>query len=214
VTAPDNNSRIAGITAVILAGGRNSRFPIPKGLIRIDDELIIQKNINLLGSLFDDLLVSTNTPEIYFHFGARLIGDILPSCGPMSGIYTALINSRHDAVFVTACDMPSVSAGVIRMICRKYSEISAAGSYDAVIPLFDGESQPLFGVYCKSMLPALKQGVADDRVKLRHLLKDRRVLYIDEAEVRAVDAEGKSFVNINTAEDYKRITGREPDTRI
>jgi FdhD protein len=213
VTDPDINSRIAGITAVILAGGRNSRFPIPKGLISLDDELVIQKNIRLLGSLFDDLVISTNTPEIYFHFGTRMLGDILPSCGPMSGIYTALINSKHDAVFVIACDMPSVNAVLIRMICKAYSQISAGG-YDAVIPLFDGEPQPLFGVYCKSILPALKQGVADDRVKLKHFLKDSSVLYINEADVKAADPEGKSFVNINTPEDYKRITGREPGTKI
>jgi molybdopterin-guanine dinucleotide biosynthesis protein A len=39
---------------------------------------------------------------------------------------------------------------------------------------------------------------------LREFLKKIEVLYISEDEVRAIDPEGRSFVNINTVEDYER----------
>jgi molybdopterin-guanine dinucleotide biosynthesis protein A len=38
-------------------------------------------------------------------------------------------------------------------------------------------------------------------------LRQTDVLYISEEEVRAIDPDGRSFVNINTMEDYMKETG-------
>jgi molybdopterin-guanine dinucleotide biosynthesis protein A len=42
---------------------------------------------------------------------------------------------------------------------------------------------------------------------LQAFLGKINVLYVDEEEVRRRDPEGKSFVNINTLEDYQKETG-------
>jgi molybdopterin-guanine dinucleotide biosynthesis protein A len=198
-----------GIAGIILAGGRNSRFPIQKGFIRIGGVTIIERNLGIMRSLFRDVMISTNVPESYFYLGAPLVGDVLPSCGPLTGIYSALLNSRDPAVFVIACDMPFVEAGVISLVCGKYKECSLKERFDAAIPVFGGRPQPLFGIYCKDALPALEKGIMNDKVALKLFLSEIRTLYIEEEEVRAIDLQGKSFVNINTVEDFKMITGDE-----
>jgi len=205
---PHEERRISGITAVILAGGRNTRYPEPKGLIKIDGFSIIDRNLALLHSIFDDICISTNSPEIYFRFGARLLGDVLASRGPMSGIYTALRNSGGNDVFVMACDMPFPSAGLIKLICEKHLDNGMAGEYDATIPVFGGKPQPLFGVYCRTVINSLEDAIISDKVCLVRFLEDISVFYVDEAEIRSADQDGRSFMNINTPEDYDAVVGR------
>jgi molybdopterin-guanine dinucleotide biosynthesis protein A len=203
------NKKIKGITGVILAGGQNTRFPIQKGFIRINGVSIVERNLALMRSLFHEVLISTNMPEAYFTLGAKLVGDVLPSRGPMAGIYTALINSRDPSVFVIACDMPFPDAGVIRLVCERYSEQSQRDHIDAAVPVFNREPQPLFGVYCNSILSALEEGILNDKTALRQFLNEIRVCYVNETDVRAADPEGKSFVNINTVDDYEMIMGEK-----
>ncbi len=198
--------KITGITGVILAGGKNTRFPSLKGFIKINGVPILKRSLDIMRSLFPEVLISTNTPEAYFHLGATLLGDALPSRGPMAGIYTSLINSCNNSVFVIACDMPFVGEGVIRLVCEKY-RLARRENYDATVPVFDGEPQPLFAVYCNSVVPVLEEGIMNDKVALKQFLREIRTFYIEESEVRAADPEGFSFVNINTVDDYKMITG-------
>ncbi|MGO9379722.1 MAG: molybdenum cofactor guanylyltransferase [Dissulfurispiraceae bacterium] len=201
--------RLGEIAGIILAGGRNSRFPIKKGFIRIGGIAIIERNLCLMRSLFRHVMISTNMPELYFYLGAPLVGDVLPSRGPLSGIYSALINSHDPAVFVVACDMPFVETGVISLICGKYEERTVKERFDAVIPVFGDEPQPLFGVYCKTALHALEDGIMNDKVSIKLFLREIRTLYVDETDVRAADPKGSSFVNINTMNDYEMITGNK-----
>jgi molybdopterin-guanine dinucleotide biosynthesis protein A len=105
--------------------------------------------------------------------------------------------------------MPFLDAGVIRLVCERYSGQLQRGPIDAAVPVFNGEPQPLFGVYGKSVLSALEEGILNDKVALKQFLKEIKVCFVGEADVRAVDPEGKSFVNINTVDDYEMIMGEK-----
>jgi molybdopterin-guanine dinucleotide biosynthesis protein A len=199
-------NKLCSIKAVILAGGRNTRFPTPKGLITIEGITIMERNLAILQDIFDEVFISTNSPSIYFGLGARMLGDVLPSRGPMSGIFTALINSGDAPVFVTACDMPFIQADAIRLICSRHMEASDS-PIGATIPVWNNEPQPLFGVYCKSVLPALEEAIMQDRVTLKRFLRDIKVRFAEEDDLRRVDHEGRSFLNINTVTDYEAING-------
>jgi molybdopterin-guanine dinucleotide biosynthesis protein A len=207
-TAIANETRLGGITGLILAGGQNTRFPTQKAFIRIKGVPIIERSLEIMRSLFRNVLISTNTPEAFFSLGTTLVGDVLPSRGPMAGIYTALINSDSPSVFVVACDMPFIDSRVIRLVSERYSYQLKKGPLDAVIPLFKGDPQPLFGIYCNSVISALEEGILSDRVALRQFLRDIQVCYVEEAEVRAIDPEGRSFININTMDDYEMVAGQ------
>lgn len=192
------------MTGVILAGGENRRFPSLKGFIKIGDSTIIEKNLSLMKGMFDTVFISTNMPEKYFYLGVSLIGDVLPSRGPMSGIYSSLINSKGDCVFAVACDMPFVKKEVISFICDRHADLRSH-SIDAVIPICNNEPQPLFGVYCKTALSYLEEGIVNKKTSLKRFLDKIRTKFIDEPEIRKIDPDGASFVNINTPEDYEKL---------
>lgn len=199
--------KIERISGVILAGGKNLRFPFLKGFIKLGKSTIIEKNLSLLKELFDEVFISANIPDVYFYLGAPIIGDVLPSLGPMSGIYSALINTKSECAFVIACDMPFAKDDLILFICKKHDEISRSKSVDATIPIYNGEPQPLFGVYCKKVLPYFECCVLNDKTSMRRLLNEINVYFIDESDIMTIDPDGRSFVNINTIEDYVSATG-------
>lgn len=192
-------------TGVILAGGENKRFPCLKGFIRIDGTPLIERTLSLLSSLFERVIISTNIPEVYFRFGATLVGDVLPSIGPMSGIYSSLMNAEGDNIFVVACDMPFVNREIISLVCREHLRPSLHSPFDATVPAYNGEPQPLLGVYGKGSLTSLEEGIVRGKTAMRRFLSEINTRFIEESEVRKVDPLGRSFVNINTVADYDRI---------
>lgn len=183
--------------ALILAGGENKRLPVTKGFLEINSKKILESNIELLKGIFDRVIISTNNPELYFYLGVPMVGDVFKHRGPMTGILSALSIPEVSELFVTACDMPFIMPGVIRYIVNKW-----VAGYDAVIPVFDNKPQPLLGIYSKRIAQNMEQSIKNGERSLRRFLCGIDVLYIEEKDVRAIDPEGRSFVNINTIDDY------------
>ncbi|MBN2655317.1 MAG: molybdenum cofactor guanylyltransferase [Nitrospirae bacterium] len=199
-----NTPKFPELTALILAGGRNSRFPVPKGLIQIDGVTILQKNINLLLEFFGRVMISTNSPTGFLCHGLPLIGDVIESKGPLSGIYSGLVNSDTD-IFVAAWDMPFINPSVIDLIASAHIEACRSSDIYATVPKFGGRLQPLLSVYSRNMAGLIESAVYDDKTSIRPLLYDISTNFIEEDVIKEVDSYGLSFVNINTIDDYERF---------
>ena len=52
--------------------------------------------------------------------------DLVPGCGPLGGIYTALATTKAEAVLFLACDMPFVSGELIALMIEKFHSARAA----------------------------------------------------------------------------------------
>ncbi len=188
--------------ALILAGGENKRFPVIKGFLEVDGKRIIESNIELLSKIFDRVIISANDPELYFYLGATMVGDVVEYRGPMTGILSALTIPEVSEIFVTACDMPFIKPELIEYIVDKWEK-----KYDAAIPIFDKKPQPLFGIYSKRVTKRMEQSIKDGERSLRRFLQGINVIYINEEEVRNIDSEGRSFININIMEDFQKEIG-------
>ena len=185
--------------ALILAGGENKRLPILKGFLELKGRKIIESNIELLNGIFDGVIISTNTPERYFYLGMPMVGDVINYRGPMTGILSALITLKETEIFVTACDMPFIKPELIRYIVGRWTD-----RWDAIVPVFDGKPQPLLGIYSRKLVPKMEESIKTQTRGLREFLATIQVHYIKEEEVRAIDPGGKSFININTIQDYEK----------
>lgn len=215
------------MTGVILAGGENLRIPLLKGYLEINGTRIIDSSIKLLEQFFNKVVIITNTPESYFYCGVPIIGDIVSQRGPATGILSALLSTEADEIFVVACDMPFIKPELIRYIVDKYktkntghriqnteqrspsSEFWAPGSdkkWDAAISVFGERLQPLLGIYSKNIIGTIERRLNKGLRSMKDMLAELKVLYINEEEVSGIDPEGRSFVNINTIEDYKKLT--------
>ncbi len=190
--------------ALILAGGENKRIPFIKAFIKVNDQRIIDLNIRLLKRIFDRIIISTNSPELYFYTGLPMIGDILSHRGPMTGIFSVLSLPDISHLFVVACDMPFINAILIQYIVNLWRD-----EYIALIPIFDRIPQPLFGIYSKGILNKMEEEINSGNKSLIDFLRKINISYIKEREVRKIDPEGKSFVNLNTMRDFEKEIGGE-----
>lgn len=191
-------------SATFIAGGENRRFPYLKSFIKIDNSSIIERNLSLLKDIFDEVYINTNIPDRYFYLDLPLIGDVIPSRGPMSGIYSSLINVSGDGVFIVACDMPFIKKDLIHFICKRHEETLLSKEIDATVPIYDGKPQPLIGIYGKTLISYLENAILNNMTSLKRFLNEIKTNFIPETDIIRVD-DGKSFININTPEDYKRI---------
>ncbi len=189
--------------AVILAGGENTRMPFLKGFLEFGGKQIVASNVALLNSIFRRTFIVTNDPALYFSLDAHLVGDVIRGKGPLGGILSALAVPDVSEVFVTACDMPFINVILIQYMTGKWD-----GKADALIPLYEGRSQPLFGIYTKKIVRIIEEYITNGRRSVREFLQDIQVRYVGQEEVMAIDPEGRSFVNINTMEDLTREGGR------
>lgn len=201
----DKQCRLGVQTGAVLAGGENRRFPQLKSFIHLDGSPLIERAVLLLKTLFPKIFISTNRPDLYFPLGVPLIGDTLPSVGPMAGIHSSLINATGNAVFVIACDMPFPSRDLISLLCREHSGSLEQASFDATVAMYDGEPQPLFGVYSKSIVPQLETGILGRKTTMKRFLDEIKTQFVEESRVRRIDPLGRSFININTIADYDKI---------
>jgi molybdopterin-guanine dinucleotide biosynthesis protein A len=188
-------------TGVILAGGENRRMPIPKAFIKIRGIKIIERSLSIMKSLFREVFIVTDRPADYVHLGVPMLGDAYDIRGPMTGILTSLICSSNSWIFATACDMPFINEELIR-----YGASQREG-YEAVTPLLDGLTEPLFSFYSRRLIPGMEKTLLSGDTGLKDFLNTKRVKYLREKEIRKIDPGISSFVNFNTPEDleiYKR----------
>ena len=198
---------IGGMTGVVLAGGRSSRFGTNKALADWRGKPLVQAAVDsLLKTLPEVLVVTKNAAELGFLNAdrVRVIEDLFSEGHPMGGLFTALqgLQARH--AFVAACDMPFVRPELIRALWDSRAD------YDAVIPVWRELRQPLCGVYASGCAGVIRASIEADSLGISRLFDTLRTRFMLEAEVRSVDPEGLSFMDIDTREDYERAKELAP----
>ncbi len=200
---------IKDCTGVILAGGENTRMPVLKSFIEVGGQKIIERNIKVTKQLFKEVFIVTNHPEYYSYLGAQLLGDVYDVRGPVTGIFTALLNSSSNWVFISACDMPFLNKELIGYMSLKRDNMDAVIPESPLPPFSKGGlmgdyTEPLFAFYSKRLLGAMEKAVLTGRKSLRDFLRNKRVQYITIEEIRKIDTHAASFANLNSPEDIER----------
>ena len=187
--------------AVILAGGDNTRFPIPKGLIEIRGQKIIQRHAEVFRALGIRTVISTNQPEHYGFMDLELIADTVERAGPMSGIVSVFDATGADEIIVAACDMPFIKPEMIQYIVDNKSG-------EATVPCPGGKPEPLLAVYTSEAAQKMRRRIQEGRASIRRLIETLDARLISAEEINMIDPAGDSFVNINTPEDYAQALER------
>jgi molybdopterin-guanine dinucleotide biosynthesis protein A len=196
---------VSDIAGVILAGGKSSRYGSNKALAELNGEPLIERVLGVMGSVFNDLILITNSPEEYAYLKLPMKEDLIKGLGPLGGIYTGLESISHDAGFFVACDMPFLNEGLIRHM------LSIGGDYDAVVPKIDWKIETLYTLYRKSCLPAIKNLIDSKTYQAKRFFQRIRVRYVDQNEIIAFDPQLRAFANVNRPEEMDVMLEHEKD---
>ncbi len=168
-----------------------------KALLPFAGQRIIDGLIGKLRALFPEVLVVTNDPAPYRDLEVPTIPDRVPGKGPVGGIYTALHWSSFSHTFCIACDMPLANPALITYLCEQ------SAGYDAVVPRTGDGYQPLHAVYGKGCLPHLEAMLRAGQLKVDALFSAVRLRIVEAQEIRRLDPDLTSFLNVNTPEEME-----------
>jgi len=188
------------ISVIVLAGGASRRMGANKALLPVSDqETLVSRVVANLAVLSDDIVLVSNTPELYADLPVRHTADQFVGAGPLAGLHAGLQAVQRRWAFIAACDMPLIDHRLVR-----YMVLLTEG-YDAVAPRIDQAIEPLHALYSQDCLPAIEARLKDGQRRMISFYPDVRVRYMESREVAIFDREGRSFANANTPEDWERL---------
>jgi molybdopterin-guanine dinucleotide biosynthesis protein A len=187
------------VTGVVQAGGKSTRMGgVPKALVELGGRRLIERVVGVVREVVDDVLIVTNTPDLYRFLDLPMVPDVFVDHGSLGGIYSGLAAAPGDAAFTVACDMPFLRAAVARLVVERAAEA------DVVIPRAGDQLQTMHAVYGKACLPAIEARLRAGRLKIVGFFDEVRVLEVPEAEVARHADPALVFMNLNTPEELER----------
>jgi len=184
------------LTGFILAGGKSSRMGTDKGLLPVDGEAMVQKIALAMNPVVDKIIIISNGNN-YNYLGHKVYEDLIKDCGPLGGIYTALMKSDTDQNLIVSCDMPFLRVELFNLLIK-----SISSDHEIIIPQFNDQPEPLCAIYNKSCAPKMYDLLIKKEFKLKEVLKQFKLGVID----INVHAELEDcFTNVNTPVDYQNV---------
>ena len=201
------------ITGIILAGGKSSRMGTNKSFLKLGDKTIIERTTDLMKSVFNDVIIITNTQDEYAFLKLPSCEDVFKGKGPLGGIHSGLIHSNTENNFFISCDMPFVTKNLIEFI------INYKTTKLITITKADGFIQQLCGLYSKKVLPEIikileetdtkgsSKKREDQTCKVLQLVKNSDAEIIN-IETQYKDYKEGMFYNMNKPAEYEYIKER------
>ncbi|MGE3171451.1 MAG: molybdenum cofactor guanylyltransferase [Planctomycetota bacterium] len=194
------------VGSLVLAGGRSRRMGKPKESLPFGSSTLLGHTVELMLHCTWPVLVVGRDKEQELPplpLEAEVVLDDAPGKGPLWAIATGMRRlqkggdlSGSDAVFVTGCDAPFLTADAVAWLCGQL------GDQQAVMPRVGDTLQPLCAIYRLDCLPVIEQ-LLKDGVDTPRTLADKVPTRVpDEAVLRRFDPELKFLRNLNTPEEY------------
>jgi len=188
------------MTGIVLAGGENRRMGKDKAFLRVAGMPMIEHVLKALRKSVERIIIVTNSPGAYASYDALVITDACSKRGPLTGIYSGLLHSRDEYNVVVACDMPFLNPRLLSYMT------GLAGEYDAILPKIGDFIEPLHAVYRRGLLLVIEDHIKKEQQRIQDIFTELRVRYVTEKEIDRFDPLRRSFINLNTPEEYKEAT--------
>ncbi|MDP9363319.1 MAG: molybdenum cofactor guanylyltransferase [Chloroflexota bacterium] len=194
----------AVLTAAVLAGGQSRRMGTDKALLPLvpGGPPLLRLVLDRVAAVTDDVLVVASGRPGYDAFGVPVVPDRFPDGGTLGGIATAIGAAGGAHVLVVACDMPFLSAALLRWMAGRPRD------YDVLVPRLPGESrqgsgfvyQTLHAIYGMHCLAPIERRLVRGQRQVIGFFEEVRVQSFGLEEVRRFDPDLRSFFNANTPE--------------
>ncbi len=166
---------------------------------------LIQRILERLTPMAEQVILSTNRPEDYAFLGLPAYPDLLPERGALGGLYTMLSAAQHGIVAAVACDMPFANPELFQY---ERLLLSSSGA-DVVIPTTVEGLEPMHAVYRReACLPVVRSALEAGKLKMISWLPEVRVRIVQPEEIAHFDPDGLAFWNLNTPEEFRQAEER------
>jgi molybdopterin-guanine dinucleotide biosynthesis protein A len=178
------------ISGIILAGGKSSRMGVNKAFLQINGVKMIERVARILTRVCSEIIISGDE-KIYGNLGYKVVPDIHPGCGPLSGIHAGLLAAANRYSFVSACDIPYPDEKIIKKLAENPENC------DAILLYLKDHLEPLFSLYGKGFAKAAETSILRGVFKVTDalsLIRWKKVIITSSA---MVFDQKKTMANIN-----------------
>ena len=222
-TAATTGNLRDGVTGIVLAGGRSSRFGSDKLAAEIDGTTVLERAITAVAVVASEVIVAGQpagrTPAIP-ETSIRMLPDAEPSGGPLRALAGVLSRVPGEGVpadvaIVVAGDMPSLVPDVLGLLV---ATVRASADTDAAVlgdPRDPSRLQPLPAALRVGPARAAAASALDagDRSLVR-LLGRLAVVEIPVERWQTIDPEAQTLVDVDVPGDLRRMDGGARDQRM
>lgn len=189
---------------LILSGGKSSRMEYhDKACLKVDGRKFLELIYQELASHMEEVIISEGH-DLHRQYpdewkNIKIVEDSYRNCGPLGGIHAGLLAAEQEYVCIVGCDMPKIRYGLFSYLSGFMTE-----DCDIVVPAVDGRRHPLAGIYRKGILDVVEEQLESEKYSLWRMMDRVRVCEVD--LTGQTDYE-QMLVNINTTEEYEKLSG-------
>ena len=186
-------------SAVLLAGGKSSRFGSDKAVVKIDGVELWRRQISLLRALGShEIFVAAGQPPIWINDQLHFVRDAMSNAGPLSGVASALRECATSHLLVLAIDLPQMTAAFLQSLVDLSSDSCGA------VPKRNGFFEPLAAIYPQSCRPLADRQMLAGKL----MMQDFVSAALEESLIIVRDVrpdEEPLFTNMNAPDDLLSI---------
>jgi ribosomal-protein-alanine acetyltransferase len=196
---------MANFAGFILIGGKSSRMGEDKFSLALNGKTFLEIAFETLSKAGIEQISVVVSEQTKFVENIAIVKDIYPNRGALSGIHSALTNSKSAWTLILACDYPFVTVELIGFLIGLAKTDSEVDAFAPIQP--DGKIQPLCAIYktetCREMLSEML-GKNNEKYSVRNFLNRIKTHYIEFQNIANLPNAEKFFFNVNTPEDFKK----------
>ena len=190
-----SSTRANDITGIILVGGKSRRMGKDKAFLDVSGKPLFELVLEVFRQSFERIVLVGDREERFADYGLPVVPDIYPGSA-LGGLYTGLRYAATDYVFVSSCDLIFPDRVLLRYLC------AVKEGFDAVVPAPAHGFEPLFALYAKSCLEPIKGLLEKGNFRVFDFYPHVLVREVSGEELTLYDKEGRSFMNVNTPEEF------------
>jgi molybdenum cofactor guanylyltransferase len=206
----------ATTAGIVLAGGRSTRMGRPKAELEWHGSTLLHRVCGLIRRVVDGPVVVVRAPGQGLPPlppGVEVTQDAHGGRGPLQGLAAGLsaVDGRASVAYVSSTDVPLLHPAFVNAVLAA----GARDDVDVALPVAQGFRHPLAATYRTSLLPAVEELIATDRMRPAFLFERCRVHELSEEELLADRALAQgdpsllSLLNVNDPQEYERARARD-----
>jgi molybdopterin-guanine dinucleotide biosynthesis protein A len=187
----------------------------PKAALEWHGTTLLQRVVGIVRRVVDGPVVVVRAPGQELPELAEdvlLATDAREGRGPLEGLAAGLraLDGAAEHAYVSSTDVPLLHPAFVGAVLR----VAEREDVDVALPVAHGFRHPLAAAYRTSLLPAVEDLIAEDRMKPAFLYERASVRELGEddllrhRELADADPELLSLLNVNDPEEYERARAR------
>ncbi|MEQ1765331.1 MAG: molybdenum cofactor guanylyltransferase [Pyrinomonadaceae bacterium] len=189
----------------VLIGGASSRMGRDKAEMVLGGRKLFERSVESLSTVCQGNVTLVGKVTSDLECDLPVISDISIDSlshrkAPIIGLLTALTFAKTPWIVILACDLPFVTAELMKRIAGFCSS-----ELDAIVPVqLDERPQPLCAFYRRERcIPVVEAMIKRKELKMQDLLSHVRTQFVQFDEIADLDGSADFFLNVNDPRDYE-----------